>query len=102
MPTSGTMRLPSLTTTKRGRAQVPPPISAHMRYLSSAERPTILPVMRYLLSECPVEERRHLAAGDDTVGAVLVVGRWVASFGDSGGSELVDVVFEDRVIVVDK
>ena len=49
-----------------------------------------------------MEERRHLAAGDDTVGAVLVVGRWVLSFGDSGGSELVDVVFEDRVIVVDK
>ena len=73
-----------------------------MRYLGPAGGPPILPDMRYLLSECPVEEGGHLAAGDDTVGAVLVVGRWVLSFGDSGGSELVDVVFEDRVIVVDK
>ena len=80
----------------------PRPYRHIMRYLGSVDRPPILPVMRYLLSECPMQERGHLAAGDDTVGAVLVVGRWVLSFGDSGGSELVDVVFEDRVIVVDK
>jgi hypothetical protein len=55
--------------------------------------------MRYLSSECPMQERGHLASGYDAGWAVLVVDRRVAAFGDPGGADLVDVVLEDGVVV---
>ncbi len=49
-----------------------------------------------------MQERGHLASGDDTVGAVHVVDWGVAALGDPSGAELVDVVLEDGVVIVDK
>jgi hypothetical protein len=56
--------------------------------------------MYSLATECPVEEGGHLAASDIPVGAELVVDGWVAASGNSSGAEPVDVVFEDRLVVV--
>ena len=49
-----------------------------------------------------MEERGHLASGYDTAGTVSVVGWWVAAFGDPAGAQLVDIVLEDRVVIVDE
>ena len=65
-------------------------------------RERILPVMRYLLSECPRQERGHLASGYDVGWAVLSVSRRVAPLSDPSGAELVDIALEDGVVIVDK
>ena len=58
--------------------------------------------MRYLLSERPMQERGHLASGYDTAGTVHVVDWRVASSSDPSGSQLVDIVLEDGVVIVDE
>ena len=58
--------------------------------------------MRYLLSECPMQERGHLTQGDEARRAVPIIDRRVTAFGDRGGAELVDVILEDRVVIVDE
>ena len=49
-----------------------------------------------------MQERGHLASGNDTAGTVHIVDRRVTAFGDSGGAELVDIVLEDRVVIIDE
>ena len=51
--------------------------------------------------ERPGEEGCHFATGDAAVGAVAVVDRRVAATGHTRGGEFVDVVFEDRAVVVE-
>src|SRR5690606_13009340 len=55
---------------------------------------------RSAVAQRPVQERRHLSAGDVVVGAEVGVVGWVAAAGDAGCGEAVDVAFEDRVVVV--
>src|SRR5690606_22586085 len=55
---------------------------------------------RRLSAHGAVEEGGHLSACDRLVGAVVVVGGWVAAAGDVGGGEGVDVGLEDGVVVV--
>ena len=52
--------------------------------------------------ERPVEEGGHLSSGHGGVGAVAVVGGWVAAFGDAGCGEFGDVGFEGGAVVVDE
>jgi hypothetical protein len=47
-----------------------------------------------------VEEGGHLPSVHSLAGAELGVGRWVAPFGDTCCSELVDVIFEHGAILV--
>ncbi len=49
-----------------------------------------------------MQERRHLASGNDIVWTEAVVNRWVAALGAPGGAEFVDVVLEDRVVIIDE
>src|SRR5680860_1377014 len=48
------------------------------------------------------EERGHLPSGHWVVGAETVVDRRIATSGNSGGAETVDVAFEYRIVVVDE
>src|SRR5680860_70043 len=50
----------------------------------------------------PNHERRHLRSAERPIGTELVVAGWVASLGDAGGRQLVDVVLEDASFVIDE
>src|SRR5690606_41319160 len=51
-------------------------------------------------AKCPSQERRHLLARDDVDRAEPVVGGRIATPGDSGRRQAVDLAFEDRTGVV--
>src|SRR5690606_24492736 len=50
--------------------------------------------------QSPDEECGHLTPRNVFVGAVLVVGRWIAPACDTGGRQLLDVLFEDIAVRV--
>src|SRR5690606_37670170 len=51
-------------------------------------------------AKCPSQERRHLLARDDVDRAEPVVGGRIATPGDSGRRQAVDLAFEDRTVVI--
>ena len=62
--------------------------------VGEGDRPAALQVER------PCQEGRHLASSHQLEVAEPVVGRWIASPGDAGGLDPLDVGLEDRTVVI--
>jgi hypothetical protein len=60
------------------------------------------PFAGYALAKSPVEERRHLPSGHIPRRAIPVISRWVASLRHASRPQTVDVVLEDRIIIIEK